>query len=500
MNYLEEIDKLNLSELVIETPLDLAPKLSKKLNCEIYLKREDLQPVFSFKLRGAFNKISKLTEEERDKGVVCASAGNHAQGVGLSCKYYGCPAVIFMPVTTPNIKFKAVKDLGAEVRLVGDSYQESDTAARKFAEENNKVYVHPFDDIDVIMGQGTIAKEIYRQLSFHPDYIFVCVGGGGLLAGIAAYSKQISPNTKIIGVEPVDAACMQAAFDAGTPVPLNTVGTFADGAAVKLAGTLTYQIASTMTDQMITSDTDELCSAIKAVFEDTRVILEPAGALAVAGATKYLTDNNITDKKVVCILSGANLNFSRLRHITERAELGEGKEIILGITIPEKPGSFRNFIHLLGSKNVTEFNYRYESSKSANIFVGIEVDSLEERKELLSLFNCDGFICTDFTDNELAKLHIRHLVGGKNNNVENERIIRFEFPERKGALMKFLMSMNPKWNISLFHYRSHGSDVGRVLAGIQVEQKENEEFGRFLNELGFSYIDETNNLITKMFL
>jgi len=499
-HYVKEILNAHVYEVAEETPLELAPSLSRRLNNRIWLKREDLQPVFSFKLRGAFNRMSQLSEDERRCGVVTASAGNHAQGVALSAAKLGIDALIVMPKTTPDIKVESVRQLGARIELHGNSYDQAHDHARAIAKKEQKVFIPPYDDPAVIAGQGTIAVEILRQHQGDIDAIFVPVGGGGLIAGIAAYVKAIRPEIKIIGVEPNDAASLYSALEAGKIVELDQVGIFADGVAVKKVGEEPFKIAKELVDEVILVTSDEICAAIKDIFEDTRSISEPAGALAVAGLKKYLQQHNLEDGDYVAIDSGANINFDRLRHVAERAELGERREAILAVTIPERPGSFRRFCELLGQRSITEFNYRYADATQAHIFVGIQLPGGdEEKKRLISQLTNDGYPVLDLSDNEIAKLHVRYMVGGRA-NVKNERLLRFEFPERPGALLRFLDRMGSDWNITLFHYRNHGAAFGRVLAGVEVPTGELDNFVEFLEQLGYPWWDEQNNPAYKLFL
>src|SRR5687768_12824543 len=476
-NYIERILKARVYDLAIETPLELAPRLSRRLGNSVLLKREDLQAVFSFKLRGAYNKIAHLSESVAKRGVICASAGNHAQGVALAARRRGIPAVIVMPQTTPNIKVSAVRDLGGEVVLHGDDYDSAYEHAQTIVRERNLAFVHPFDDPDVIAGQGTIAVEILRQSRGEVDAIFVPVGGGGLISGIAIYAKFLNPKIRIIGVEPVDAAAMHDSMRAKKRVVLDRVGIFADGVAVKKVGEETFRLCREHVDEIVLVDTDEICAGIQDIFEDTRSIVEGAGALAVAGIKKYCALNHWKDKRIVAVNSGANLNFDVLRYVAERSDVGQAREVLLAVEIPEQPGSFLKFCELLGSRAVTEFNYRFGSKERAQIFVGFAVSrGKEERDEVIGRLRASGYGVTDMTDNEMAKLHVRYMVGGHvNGGVANERLYRFEFPERKGALLKFLQAVGARWNITLFHYRNHGSDYGRVLAGIDVSEEHTSE-------------------------
>ena len=487
-------------EVANETPLDVAPRLSKRLDNTIWLKREDEQPVFSFKIRGAYNRIARLTQAERAAGVITASAGNHAQGVALSAKHLGIRAVIVMPKTTPEIKVKAVKALEAEVVLIGDHYSDAQAHCDKLVEEKGMTFVHPFDDPLVIAGQGTIADEIIRQHPRDLAAIFVPVGGGGLISGIGAYVKSVIPEVQVIGVEPVDSDAMNRAVKAGKPVSLENPGLFADGVAVRQVGRLTLPIVQSTVSEIVTVNNDAICAAIKDIFDDTRTIVEPAGALAVAGMKAYVERTGTRGKHYVALLSGANMNFDRLRFVAERAELGESREALFAVTIPERPGSFRQFCGVLGRRVITEFNYRLNDRQRADVFVGVSVNSREDamlvQKELLD----KGYQATDLTNNELAKLHVRYMVGGHARDVRRERLCRFEFPERPGALLQFLDTLGGKWNISLFHYRNHGSDFGRVLAALEVPADEDQAFERFLTDLGYLYQIEDGNDAYSRFL
>ncbi len=500
IDYLDKIRHARVYDVAIRTPLDYQPNLSARLNNRILLKREDTQPVFSFKLRGAYNKMAHLPPEALQKGVIAASAGNHAQGVALSAQKLGCRAVIVMPTTTPQIKVDAVQRRGAEVVLHGDSYSDAYLHALELEKSEGLTFVHPYDDPDVIAGQGTIAMEILEQHPEPIEAIFCCVGGGGLIAGIAAYVKAMRPEIKVIGVEAVDAEAMTESLKKGERVMLDQVGLFADGAAVKQVGAETLRLCKKYVDEMIVVDNDAICAAIKDVFEDTRSILEPAGALATAGIKEYIKLHQITGKTLIGIASGANMNFDRLRFIAERAEIGEKREAVIAVTIPEKPGAFKAFCRLLGNRSITEFNYRYSDASAAHIFVGIAIHNREEATRLVNMLEQQGLPALDLTDNEVAKLHLRHLVGGHAPQAEHEVVYRFEFPERPGALMKFLDTMGHDWNISLFHYRNHGADFGRVLVGIQVPPAEKAEFDAFLQSLGYPYWEETNNPAYKLFL
>ncbi len=499
-DYLEKILRARVYDVAIETPLEVAANLSRRLNNTLLLKREDLQPVFSFKLRGAYNKMASLTPAQLKRGVVAASAGNHAQGVALSAQVLGCAATIVMPATTPQIKIDAVASRGATVVLHGDSYDEAYHHAKALARSEKKVFVHPYDDPEVIAGQGTIGMELLRQARQPIDAVFVPVGGGGLIAGIAVYLKRLNPKIKVIGVEPEEADAMARSLCKKKRVRLPQVGLFADGVAVKEVGEETFRLCQQFVDEIIRVDNDAICAAIKDVFEDTRSILEPAGALGVAGAKAWAAREKARGKNLVAIASGANMNFDRLRFVAERAELGEKREAVLAVTIPEKPGSFRAFCHLLGTRSITEFNYRFDNPAVAHIYVGVQVPNRSEGEKLVAALQKHDFPVLDLSENEMAKLHIRHLVGGRAPQAEHEVIYRFEFPERPGALMRFLDSMNAGWNISLFHYRNHGADHGRVLCGIQVPPKDKAKFQKFLDGLGYRYWNESRNPAYKLFL
>lgn len=499
-DYLQRIEAARVYDVAIEAPLEFAPNLSARLGNNVWLKREDMQPVFSFKLRGAYNKMAQLSEAALNCGVIAASAGNHAQGVALAAQRLGCLATIVMPVTTPQIKVDAVRAKGATVVLHGDSYDAAYAHACEIAEERRLTFVHPYDDADVIAGQGTIAREILRQHSGNIDAIFVPIGGGGLIGGIAAYIKTLRPEIRIVGVEPVDADAMYRSVLAGHRVELEQVGLFADGVAVKRVGALTFDLCQRYVDEIILVDTDETCAAIKDVFEDTRSILEPAGALSVAAIKKYVEREKSQAATFIAIASGANMNFDRLRHVSERAEIGEQREAVLAVTIPEEPGSFKAFCSSLGARNITEFNYRYADAQAAHVFVGVQVKNRAEAAALVEHLQAQNLKAIDLSDNEMAKLHVRHLVGGRAPHAVDELVYRFEFPERPGALMKFLNSMSHDWNISLFHYRNHGTDYGRVLVGMQVSKEDQPAFQNFLNELGYAYWDETQNEAYRLFL
>ena len=499
--YIEKILSARVYDVAIETPLEAARRLSIRLDNQILLKREDLQPVFSFKLRGAYNKLYQLSRKSELKGVVAASAGNHAQGLALAASKLGVKATIVMPKTTPKIKVDSVRSYGAKAVLIGDTYDEASVYAHELSEKEGLAYIHPYDDPDVIAGQGTVAVEILRQFTDDIDAIFIPVGGGGLIAGMATFIKYLRPEVKVIGVEPEDAACLAAAMKKNRRVVLSQVGLFADGVAVKQIGRETWRVARQVVDEVITVNTDEICAAIKDIFDDTRSITEPAGALAVAGIKKYVEKNKASKQTLIAINSGANMNFDRLRHVSERAELGEHREGLIGVTIPEEPGSFLRFCRLIGKKGITEFNYRYSDSSNAHVFAGVQLaDGLPELEVLVKKLTDKGYAVLSMSNNEMAKLHVRHMVGGHANKIENEVLYRFEFPERPGALLDFLAHIGKRWNISLFHYRNHGAAFGRVLVGLQVPTNERRDVRVFLDELGYSWWDESNNEAYKMFL
>jgi len=499
--YIEKILSARVYDVAIESPLEVARRLSVRLDNQILLKREDLQPVFSFKLRGAYNKLYQLSRKSELKGVVAASAGNHAQGLALAAAKLGVKATIVMPKTTPKIKVDAVRSYGAKAVLVGDTFDEASVYANELCDAEGLAYIHPYDDPDVIAGQGTVAVEILRQYTDDIDAIFIPVGGGGLIAGMATFIKYLRPDVRVIGVEAADSACFAAALEKNRRVILNQVGLFADGVAVKQIGRETWRLARQVVDEVITVNTDEICAAIKDIFDDTRSIMEPAGALAVAGIKKYVEQNNISQQTLIAINSGANMNFDRLRHVSERAELGEHREGLIGVTIPEEPGSFLRFCRLIGKKGITEFNYRYSDSSNAHVFAGIQLaDGLSELDDLVKKLTDKNYPVLSMSDNEMAKLHVRHMVGGHANKIENEVLYRFEFPERPGALLDFLACIGKRWNISLFHYRNHGAAFGRVLVGLQVPVKERKDVKVFLDELGYSWWDESDNEAYKMFL
>lgn len=500
-HYLELIRDAQVYDVAIESPLELAKNLSSRVNNRLWMKREDLQPVFSFKLRGAYNKIAGLSNEDIRNGVICSSAGNHAQGVALAAQKRGVHAIVVMPVTTPAIKVNAVRALGGEVILHGDAYDDAYEYARRLADAEKIVFIHPFDDPAVIAGQGTIGAEILKQADGDIDVIFVPVGGGGLIAGIATCIKLQKPEIRIVGVEPEDSAAMRDALAAGKPVTLEHVGLFADGVAVRKVGDETFRLCKEYVDEIITVDTDQICAAIRDIFEDTRSIVEPAGGLAIAGAKKYIAETGVTEQTLVTISGGANVNFDRLRHIAERAAVGDQTEMLIAAEIPEKPGSFRHFCEVLGHRGITEFNYRYADASKAHIFVGVQLtNGRQESDELMQEMLNAGFAVVNLSTNEMAKLHVRHMVGGRSTGVANERLFRFEFPERPGALLDFLNAIGTKWNISLFHYRNHGSDHGRVLAGIDVPQDETDELEVHLAKLGYAHWEESDNPAYTMFL
>ena len=501
-NYLERILKAKVYDVAVETPLEPAPRLSRRLDNRVLFKREDLQPVFSFKIRGAYNKIAQLSATAAQRGVICASAGNHAQGVALGARTRGIAAVVVMPITTPEIKVQAVADLGAEIVLHGDDYDAANEYAIGLARDRNLVFVHPFDDPDVIAGQGTIAMEILRQ--WHGDSIeaiFVPIGGGGLIGGIAAYVKSLYPRIKIIGVEPEDAAGMFESLRAGKRITLPRVGIFADGVAVRRVGEETFRLAKQYVDEILLVTTDQICAAIQDIFEDTRSIAEPAGALAVAGIKRFVAREACTGRTLVAINGGANMNFDRLRYVAERADVGAQREALLAVEIPEAPGSFMRLCELLVNRSVTEFNYRYGDAKTAQLFVGLSIaPGLAMRTALIQTLRDAGFGVRDMTDDETAKLHVRYMVGGHPGNLEHERLYRFEFPERPGTLLNFLRAIGTQWNVSLFHYRNHGSELGRVLVGIQVPPDTVTDFLLHIDELQYPYAEETDNPAYRMFL
>ncbi len=499
-DYLERILLARVYDVAIESPLERAPLLTERIGRELLLKREDLQPVFSFKLRGAYNKLAHLSPSALARGVICASAGNHAQGVALAAQRMGARAIVVMPEVTPSIKVQAVRARGAEVVLHGASFDDANTHARLLMQEQGLTFVHPFDDPEVIAGQGTIGMEILRQ---HPGplaAVFCAVGGGGLIAGVGTYIKRLRPEVRVIGVEAQDADAMARSLAARQRIRLDQVGLFADGAAVKEVGEEPFRLALRCVDEVLTVDNDAICAAIKDVFGDTRSILEPAGALAVAGAKAWAARAQSTPGPLVAVASGANMNFDRLRFVAERAEIGEQREALLAVTIPEKPGSFRTFCERLGRRSVTEFNYRFAAGPQAHVFVGLEVSSERERQSLVSALREQSLPTVDLTEDEFAKLHLRHLVGGRSAGLRDERLFRFVFPERPGALLDFLSAMRSGWNISLFHYRNHGADYGRVLVGIQVPREDDAAFAAFLRQVGYDWVEETHNPAYHLFL
>ncbi len=499
--YLKRILNARVYDVVEETPLEAAPALSQRLGNTVLLKREDLQPVFSFKIRGAYNRMANLPPEALARGVIAASAGNHAQGVTLAARRLGCHAVIVMPTTTPEVKVEAVRAGGAEVVLHGESYSDSHARAVEIMTERGLTFVHPFDDPDVIAGQGTIGMEILRQHHADLDAVFVAVGGGGLISGVAAYIKAVRPGIRIVGVQTDDSDAMARSLEAGRRVELDTVGLFSDGTAVRLVGAETFRLAQAFVDEVIRVDTDAVCAAIKDVFADTRAVLEPAGALAIAGMKEYVARHGPRDQTYVAVACGANMDFDRLRFVAERAEVGEQREAIFAITIPEERGSFRRFVEIIGpDRAVTEFNYRIADAERAHVFVGLQVADRREARVIAEAFRAAGLDTLDLTDDELAKLHLRHLVGGRSALAKDERLYRFEFPERPGALFRFLSNMSPEWNISLFHYRNHGSDVGRVLVGMQVPDGDTAAFADFLTRIGYRSWVESDHPAYRLFL
>ncbi|MBL6798097.1 MAG: threonine ammonia-lyase, biosynthetic [Synechococcus sp. BS307-5m-G39] len=506
-DYLQRILRARVYDVARETPLDVASNLSRRLSNTIRLKREDLQPVFSFKLRGAYNRMAQLSQEELSRGVIASSAGNHAQGVALSASHLHCRAVIVMPVTTPSVKVEAVKQLGGEVVLHGETYDEAYAEARRRSENEHLCFIHPFDDPDVIAGQGTVGMEILRQSPCPPDAIYIAIGGGGLIGGIAAYVKTLWPDVQIIGVEPHDAAAMTLSLEAGERIRLPQVGLFADGVAVREVGEHTFRLVQRYVDAIVTVSTDEICAAIKDVFEDTRSILEPAGALAVAGLKADVARRGLKNQELVAVACGANMNFDRLRFVAERAELGEEREAMLAVEIPEEPGSLRQLCELLHKRSLTEFSYRMGAGESAHIFMGIQVADLQDRADLLAYLRSHGYDCLDLSDDELAKVHLRHMVGGRlpiradsGSQQPQELLYRFEFPERPGALMRFVSALHADWSISIFHYRNHGADVGRIVVGVLVKPDELQDWQGVLRELGYASWEETSNPAYRIFL
>ncbi|WP_320676798.1 threonine ammonia-lyase, biosynthetic [Prochlorococcus sp. MIT 1300] len=507
-DYLQKILRARVYDVAHETPLELAKNLSRRLKNQIWLKREDLQPVFSFKLRGAYNRMAQLSKSELSNGVIASSAGNHAQGVALSALQMNCRALIVMPVTTPAMKINAVKSLGAEVILFGETYDESYEEAKRISKQQNLTFIHPFDDPEVIAGQGTIGLEILRQCQNPPDAIYVAVGGGGLIGGIAVYVKSLWPETKVIGVESDDADAMTRSLKAGKRIELDSVGLFADGVAVRQVGEETFALAQKYVDSMVTVCTDEICAAIKDVFEDTRSILEPAGALAIAGLKADIVKNNLSNKNLIAVACGANMNFDRLRFVAERAELGEEREAMFAVEISEHAGSLKNLCQILGNRSLTEFSYRMSEASKAQIFMGVQVNGLEDRLNLCKHIAKNGLKCLDLSDDELAKMHLRHMVGGRLPEASKakfgkgikELLYRFEFPEKPGALMAFVNNLRPDWSISIFHYRNHGADVGRIVVGVLVKDSDLEDWKHFLNEVGYRSWEESQNPAYKLFL
>ena len=499
-DYLVQILTARVYDVAQETALEVAPNLSARLNNKLLLKREDMQSVFSFKLRGAYNKMAQLSPDLLAQGVIAASAGNHAQGVALAARHLGTRAIIVMPVTTPQVKVNAVISRGGEVVLHGDNYDDAYAFARQLEAEKGLTFIHPFDDPHVIAGQGTIGMEILRQHQKPIHAIFVAIGGGGLISGIGAYVKRLRPEIKIIGVEPIDSDAMNQSLKAGKRVRLSQVGLFADGVAVREVGEETFRLCQEYVDEIILVDTDDVCAAIKDVFEDTRSILEPAGALAIAGAKAYVEREQIAGQTLIAVACGANMNFDRLRFVAERAEFGERREAIFAVTIPEQPGSLRRFCECLGKRNLTEFSYRIADEKEAHIFIGVQIQNRADAVKIAASFEGCGFKTLDLTDDELTKLHVRHMVGGRSMLANHELFYRFEFPERPGALMKFVGSMSPNWNISVFHYRNNGADYGRIVVGIQVPPDEMQKWQAFLDTLGYQYGDESQNPAYKLFL
>ena len=502
-DYLRKILTAKVYDVARESELQPAPHLSSRLNNKVLLKREDNQPVFSFKLRGAYNKMAHLGASELKRGVIAASAGNHAQGVALSAAKLGCKAVIVMPTTTPQVKIEAVRDRGGksvEIVLYGESYSDAYQHALSLEKKHKLTFVHPFDDPDVIAGQGTIAMEILQQHQDPIKAIFLAIGGGGLISGVGAYIKSIRPDIKVIGVQTIDSDAMKKSLEAGRRVELKEVGLFSDGTAVKMVGKETFRLCQQVVDEIITVDTDAICAAINDVFTDTRSILEPAGALALAGLKAYVEREKCKDQTLIAVACGANINFNRLRFVAERAEVGEAREAVFAVTIPEERGSFRRFCELLGDRNVTEFNYRIADASKAHIFVGIATQKASDSTQIAKSFKKSGFDTIDLTHDELAKSHLRHMVGGRSQLAKDELLYRFEFPEKPGALMKFLTSMAPNWNISLFHYRNHGADYGKILVGIQVPASDKKELKKFLGNLGYPHWEESNNPAYKLFL
>ena len=500
VEYLQRILTARVYDVARETPLDPARALSRRIGNHVLLKREDQQPVFSFKLRGAYNKMVRLDAAALAKGVICASAGNHAQGVALAARRLNCRAVVVMPVTTPKVKIDAVHALGGEVVLHGDSYSDAHAQALGLQAEQSLSFVHPFDDPDVIAGQGTVAMEILRQHQSPIDAVFVAIGGGGLAAGVASYIKALRPEVQVIGVQTVDSDAMRRSVQSGKRVVLADVGLFSDGTAVKQVGVETFRIVRELVDDYVLVDTDAVCAAIKDVFQDTRSVLEPAGALPVAAIKQYAQTHKLKGRTFIAITCGANMNFDRLRFVAERAEFGERREALFAVTIPEERGSFKRFCELIGARSVTEFNYRISDEYQAHVFVGLTISRRDEAERIERHFVRHGFATVNLTDDELAKEHVRHMVGGRSELARDERLFRFEFPERPGALMRFLAAMHPGWNISLFHYRNQGADSGRVLVGLQVPGADERDFAAFLHGLAYPFVDESANPVYRLFL
>jgi threonine dehydratase len=500
LDYLQRILTARVYDVAVESPLELAGKLSDRLGNRAWLKREDTQPVFSFKLRGAYNKMARLSPGELGCGVICASAGNHAQGVSLSAKRLGCRAVVVMPLTTPRLKSEAVRSLGGEVVLHGDSYSDAYLHARQLQEQHGFTFVHPFDDPDVIAGQGTVGMEILRQHQHPIHAVFVAIGGGGLISGVAAYIKAVRPEIKVIGAQMADSDAMIRSIRAGKRITLEDVGLFSDGTAVKQVGEETFRMTRALVDDFIVVDTDAVCAGIKDVFEDTRSVLEPAGAIGVAAMKQYVAASGVNDQSLVAITSGANMNFDRLRFVADRAEVGEEREALFAVTIPEERGSFRRLCEIIGDRNVTEFSYRISDEREAHVFFGLATADRAEASDILQAFGDHGFAAVNLVDDELSKEHVRYMVGGRSGLARDERLYRFQFPERPGALMRFLSSMHPGWNISLFHYRNQGADYGRILVGIQVPSDENADVRAFLETLAYPCVDESENPVYRLFL
>jgi threonine dehydratase len=498
--FIPRIMQCRLEDLALQTPVQETPALSERLGRRVLLKREDLQPVFSFKLRGAYARMQGLSAEDRSRGVICASAGNHAQGVAMAANHLGISAVVVMPAITPDIKVKAVEKLGARVVIHGDDFDTACERALQLAEAEGSIFIHPYDDPEVIIGQATIALEMFRQNRIPIRYLFLPIGGGGMAAGMALVSKYLHPDIRLIGVEAEESASMKAALEAGAPVTLDRIGYFAEGVAVRRTGDLTYRICSLLLDEVITVDNDEICAAVQDVYEDSRAIAEPAGVLGVAGMKRYFADRPETPGNAATVLSGANVNFARLRHIAERAAVGEEQEALLAVTIPERPGSFLEFCETVGMRGITEFNYRIADESEAHIFVGVALkQGRAEKDSIMADLRAHGFPVEDLSSNDMARLHIRHMVGGRA-NVENERVLRFQFPERPGALLQFLRGMKSDWNISLFHYRNYGAEYGRILMGIQVPDEDAGRFQEFLDNTGYGYTAEQNNPAYHMFV